>query len=144
MSAQNEYSLLERGVERELVPALRAVRSRAPAVLPARQRPAHREVHRRGDRPPGTRLAGAQYDAELSSRRFDVVEALEAFAADRGISLLDVAIGGLAARPAVASVIAGATRPEQVRANAEAARWVPTAADAEALEAVLTVTAGRD
>ncbi len=144
VSAQNEYSLLERGVERELVLALERFGLGLLPYFPLANGLLSGKYTRRGDRPPGTRLAGAQYDAYLSSRRFDVVEALEAYAADRGISLLDVAIGGLAARATVASVIAGATRPEQVRANAEAARWVPTAADAEALEAVLTVTTGRD
>ena len=54
-----------------------------------------------------------------------------------GSALLDVAVGGLAARPAVASVIAGATRPEQVRANAAAGAWVPTADDLAALDALL-------
>jgi len=61
---------------------------------------------------------------------------LEKFAADRGLSLLDVAIGWLAARPQVASVIAGATRPEQVRANAEAAGWAPTEDDLAAIDRI--------
>ena len=56
----------------------------------------------------------------MTDERFDVVEALEAYAAERSISLLDVAIGGLAAQPAVASVIAGATSPDQVKANVAA------------------------
>jgi aryl-alcohol dehydrogenase-like predicted oxidoreductase len=53
--------------------------------------------------------------------------------------LLEVAIGGLAAQPAIASVIAGATKPEQVRANAAAGEWEPTAEDIEALSAVTSV-----
>jgi aryl-alcohol dehydrogenase-like predicted oxidoreductase len=57
---------------------------------------------------------------------FDHIESLERFAADAGRSLLDVAIGGLAARPAVASVIAGAMTAEQVRANVESGSWIPT------------------
>ena len=65
------------------------------------------------------------------------VERLEAFAAERGVGLLDVAIGGLAAVSGVASVIAGATKPEQVRANAAAGRWQPTADDLAALRAAL-------
>ena len=67
---------------------------------------------------------------------WDRLDALEAFARSRGVSLLDVAIGGLAAQPAVATVIAGATSPEQVRANAAAAEWQPTADDLEALSAL--------
>jgi aryl-alcohol dehydrogenase-like predicted oxidoreductase len=73
----------------------------------------------------------------LSDRAFDVVERLEAYARERGVSLLDVAIGGLAARPAVASVIAGATAAEQVYLNANATAWIPTSEDKVALEAFL-------
>ena len=67
------------------------------------------------------------------ARTFDVLEALERYAEERGVSLLEVAIGGLAAMPGVASVIAGATRPEQVRANAAAANWQPSADEITAL-----------
>jgi aryl-alcohol dehydrogenase-like predicted oxidoreductase len=69
----------------------------------------------------------------LTDETFDRLEALEAFAEERGLTLLQVAIGGLAAQPAVASVIAGATKPEQVRANAAAGEWVPTPEDLAAL-----------
>jgi aryl-alcohol dehydrogenase-like predicted oxidoreductase len=65
----------------------------------------------------------------LTDERFDVLEALEAFARERGTTLLGVAIGWLAAQPSVASVIAGATRPEQVTANVAVAAWVPTTDD---------------
>jgi aryl-alcohol dehydrogenase-like predicted oxidoreductase len=76
--------------------------------------------------PAGTRLARAGYERWLEDADFDAIEALEAFAAERGVSLLDVAIGGLAAKPAVASVIAGATSAEQVAANVKAGQWVPS------------------
>jgi len=72
---------------------------------------------------------------------FDRIEAIEAFARDGGRSLLDVAIGGLATRPAVASVIAGATSPEQVRANVAAGGWEPTANEDAELRA-LTAQSG--
>jgi aryl-alcohol dehydrogenase-like predicted oxidoreductase len=65
-----------------------------------------------------------------------VVERLEAFAAVRGIALVDVVIAGLAAQAAVASVIAGATRPEQVRANVAALAWEPSAADLAELDRI--------
>jgi hypothetical protein len=65
-----------------------------------------------------------------------VIEGLERFAAARGLSLLAVAIGGLAAQPAVTSVIAGATRPEQLKANARAAAWEPSADDLRDLDAI--------
>jgi aryl-alcohol dehydrogenase-like predicted oxidoreductase len=80
--------------------------------------------YRRGEpAPEGTRLAGS---GQLANVPWERVEALEAFAARQGVGLLDVAIGGLAAQPAVVSVIAGATRPEQVRANAAAGGWQPS------------------
>ena len=79
---------------------------------------------RNAPRPEGTRLSGR--DEVFTDERFDRIEAFERFAEERGLGLLDVAIGGLAAQPAIASVIAGATKPEQVRANAAASDWVPT------------------
>ena len=92
--------------------------------------------YRRGQpAPAGTRLA--LRPERLTDEAFDRIEALESFAESRGVSLLDVAIGGLAAQPAIASVIAGATKPEQVRANAAAGDWVPTDGDLSALRDVL-------
>ena len=69
-------------------------------------------------------------------RDWDRIEALESFARERDLSMLQVAVGGLAAQPAVASVISGATRPEQVRANAEAGLWEPSLDDLAALDAL--------
>ena len=63
----------------------------------------------------------------LNDRNFDKVEALEKVAAEAGVTVLHLAMGGLAAQPAVASVIAGATSPEQIKANVEAGSWVPPA-----------------
>lgn len=123
VSAQNEYSLLNRGIERDLVPALS---HHGIGLLP--YFPLANGLltgkYRRGEQPPeGTRLAGRpQY---LTDARFEVVERLEEFAARQGVTLLDVAIGGLLAQPAVSSVIAGATRPEQIKANVAAAGWRP-------------------
>jgi aryl-alcohol dehydrogenase-like predicted oxidoreductase len=92
--------------------------------------------YRRGEpAPEGTRLE--ERDDRLTDEAFDRVEALERYAEERGRSLLEVAIGGLAAQPAVGSVIAGATAPEQVRANAEAGEWVPSAGDLAALDEVV-------
>jgi aryl-alcohol dehydrogenase-like predicted oxidoreductase len=67
---------------------------------------------------------------------FDRLERLRGFAEERGIEPIDVAIGGLLAQPAVASVIAGATKPEQVRRNARAARWEPSAEDLRLLDEI--------
>lgn len=123
VSAQNEYSLLDRGVERELVPALL---HHGIGLLP--YFPLANGLltgkYRRGEEPPaGTRLVDRpQY---LTDARFAVVERLREFADRQGVTLLDVAIGGLLAQPAVSSVIAGATRPEQIKANVAAAAWRP-------------------
>jgi aryl-alcohol dehydrogenase-like predicted oxidoreductase len=72
----------------------------------------------------------------LTDDAFDRVEALEAYASQRDLSLLEVAVGGLIAMPAVSSVIAGGTRPDHVRANAQAAEWVPSEEDLAALKAL--------
>lgn len=134
ISAQNGYSLLDRTVERELTPACVA---HGVGVLP--YFPLANGLltgkYRRGEAAPvGTRMAD-RLDS-VRDRTFDRVEALETYAHERGITLLDVAIGGLAAQPAVGSVIAGATRPEQVKANAAAGTWEPTPDDLAALDAI--------
>jgi aryl-alcohol dehydrogenase-like predicted oxidoreductase len=135
VSAQNSYSLLDRLAERELVPACVHYRVGLLPYFPLANGILTGK-YRRGETPPeGTRLAAR--GSAVSDRQFDVLDALEQFARERGISLLHVAIGGLAALPAVASVIAGATRPEQVRANAEAGEWEPTAEDLAALNAIV-------
>jgi aryl-alcohol dehydrogenase-like predicted oxidoreductase len=97
--------------------------------------------YRRNEQPPaGTRLAGMpaeRVDDALSDKVFDRVEALDAFARDRGHTLLELAIAWLLARSAVASVIAGATKPEQAEANAAAAAWTLTDDDVRAVDAVI-------
>src|SRR5215467_8910937 len=90
--------------------------------------------YRRGQPPgQGSRLAFRGVD-HIDERLLDTVDALEAFARHRAISLLDVAIGGLAAQPAVSTVIAGAMTAAQVTSNASAGDWLPTAADLAALD----------
>jgi aryl-alcohol dehydrogenase-like predicted oxidoreductase len=139
VSAQNQYSLLERDVEDELVPACEHV---GVGILPFFPLAAGvlTGKYRRGEAPPpGTRLAGQPHRATemLTEKTFALLDRLEAFGRERGHSLLEVAIAGLAARPAVASVIAGATSPEQVRTNAAAGDWVFSAEDRAALDAAL-------
>jgi aryl-alcohol dehydrogenase-like predicted oxidoreductase len=73
----------------------------------------------------------------LTDERFDVLDKLQAYAAERGVTLLAVAIGGLAAQPGVSSVIAGATSAEQVKENAAADAWTPTADDLTALDKIV-------
>jgi aryl-alcohol dehydrogenase-like predicted oxidoreductase len=133
ISAQNHYNLIDRKVESELVPAcehfgvgLLPFFPLASGLLTGK--------YRRGEPPPeDSRIKHWGMTAQLSDDRFDVVERLEAFAAERSVSLLDVALGGLAAKPTVASVIAGATSPEQVRANVAATAWQPSPGDLELL-----------
>jgi aryl-alcohol dehydrogenase-like predicted oxidoreductase len=138
ISAQNEYSLLDRSVEAELVPACERF---GIGLLP--YFPLYNGVltgkYRRGSAPAeGTRLGNNAQRAErlLTDETFDRVEALEKVAETRGVTLLHLAIGGLAAKPAVASVIAGATRPEQVTANVAAGLWEPAAEDLAAIDGV--------
>jgi aryl-alcohol dehydrogenase-like predicted oxidoreductase len=141
VSAQNNYNLLERDVEAELTPACTAYGvgilpffPLANGLLTGKFRP---------DEPPpaGTRIADRKPHLHAGAP-WDVIDGLQKYAAERGIGLLDVAIGGLAAQPAVASVIAGATSPEQVRANAAAGRWQPTEADLAQLDEVAPTQAG--
>jgi aryl-alcohol dehydrogenase-like predicted oxidoreductase len=93
--------------------------------------------YRRGETPPeGGRLSGDAGDEFLTDANFDIVEGLSAYARHKGTDLLGVAIGGLLAQPAVVSVIAGASQPEQVLANVEAAEWAPSPEDLEELDAI--------
>jgi aryl-alcohol dehydrogenase-like predicted oxidoreductase len=92
--------------------------------------------YRRGQAgPEGARLSNR--DEIADPRTFDAVEQLERYAEERGVSVLEVAIGGLAAQRAVGSVIAGATRPAQIEGNARAARWVPSEDDLRALDEIV-------
>jgi len=132
VSAQNEYSLLERDVEEELVPACEHVGVGLLPFFPLASGLLTGKYHRGQAAPEGTRLAGMA--DRLASADWDTIERLEAYAAERGLRPIDVAIGGLAAQPAVASVIAGATRPEQVVENVQAGLWEPTAEDLAELD----------
>jgi aryl-alcohol dehydrogenase-like predicted oxidoreductase len=136
VSAQNHYSWLERGIEAEVIPAALASGVGILPYFPLANGLLTGKWRRGGEPPAGSRLAEDWVRRQATERAFDVVERLEAFARDRGIGLLDVAIGGLAARPGVASVIAGATRPEQVAANARAGEWQPTAEEMAELERI--------
>jgi aryl-alcohol dehydrogenase-like predicted oxidoreductase len=135
VSVQNEYSLLDRGLEADITPVCRRL---GIGILPYFPLAGGRLTgkYRRGeDAPAGTRLHGRGEVADEET--FDRLEALERYAGARGLSMLDVAIAGLAAQPMVASVIAGATKPEQVEANAAAARWKPTEHDLAELDEIV-------
>ena len=136
VSAQNEYSLLKRAVETDIVPACEHLGVGLVPFFPLSSGLLTGK-YRQGQVPPAdTRLGGSRYGDVLARANWPVIEALRSFAAERGIEMIDVAIGGLAAQPAVASVIAGATKPEQVRRNVVAGRWEPTAADLARLDEI--------
>ncbi len=125
-SAQNQYNLLDRRIERELAPACQKYGlgvlpyfPLANGFLTGKYRP--------GEPPPeGTRLAAMQgrgAEQTLTDANYGMLGRLETFAQERGHSMLDLAIGWLASQPFVSSVIAGATKPEQIKQNAAAAEW---------------------
>jgi len=130
VSVQNEYSLAVRDAEDDVLPVCEKLGLGFLPYFPLASGLLTGK-YRRGEVATEGRLAGRTMPEE----RWDRVEALQGFAEARGVSLLDVAIGGLLAMPAVTSVIAGATRPEQVRANVAAGEWEPTDDDVAALKA---------
>jgi aryl-alcohol dehydrogenase-like predicted oxidoreductase len=137
ISAQNQYSLLQRAVETDVVPACEHFGLGLLPFFPL-DSGLLTGKYRRGEKPAaGTRLSQERYQRWLDGADWDTIEALTAFGAERGHSLLDVAIAGLAARPAVTSVIAGATTAEQVQANAAAGTWELSTADVAALDELL-------
>jgi aryl-alcohol dehydrogenase-like predicted oxidoreductase len=133
VSAQNKYSLVDRRAETELVPACESVGAGILPYFPLEFGLLTGKYRRGEPAPEGSRLADPRLGRRLAEANWDRIEAVEAFARDRGLTMLQVAIGGLAAQPAVASVIAGVTTPEQVRANAAAGLWEPTLEDLAAL-----------
>lgn len=130
VSCQDEYSLLVRGVDKELVPAMRRY---GLGLLPYFPLACGLLTGKyvRGAMPQGARLTETQRwaDKYLTERNWRVTEELSAFAKKRGHTLLELAFSWLLARPVVSSVIAGATSPEQVAMNVKAAAWTMTAED---------------
>ena len=129
VSCQEECSLLARGLDQEMMPALEAYGMGLIPFRPLADGLLTGKYRRGAPLPAGTRLGSMPRAAGryLNDDTWSTVERLEGFAAERGHSLLDLAFGWLLSRPAVASVIAGATTPEQVEANVRAAGWVLSA-----------------
>lgn len=125
VSAQNRYNLLDRRVEREVLPASRHFGLGFLPYFPLASGFLTGKYERGTEPPAGTRMAQMSRIAEatLTEANFDRLEALVAFASERGHSVLELAMGWLASREAVTSVIAGATRPDQVKANVAAIEW---------------------
>jgi aryl-alcohol dehydrogenase-like predicted oxidoreductase len=134
VSAQNRYSLLHREPEEELLPVCERLGLGFLPYFPLSSGLLTGKYRRDEERPQGTRLSGR--DDVFTEETFDRLEALESYAAEQGVSMLHVAIGGLLAHPAVASVIAGATKPEQVRANVAAADWKPSPSELAAVDSL--------
>jgi aryl-alcohol dehydrogenase-like predicted oxidoreductase len=133
ISEQSEYSWLRRSAEHELLPTSSRLGIGFIPYFPLASGLLTGKYAKGAPAPEGTRLAGR----ELADADLDTVDRLREFAERHGVSLLDVAIGGLAAVDDVASVIAGATKPEQVRANAAAGAWEPTAEQLAELRSLL-------
>ncbi len=136
ISAQNEYSLLERSVERELVPACRQF---GVGILPFFPLASGLLTgkYKRGVEPPKDTRFGAMKplaDRYMNDANWAALERIEEFAVSRGHTMLELAMSWLAANPCVSSVIAGATRPEQVSANAKACDWKMSAEELTAID----------
>ncbi len=141
VTAQNNYSLLKRDVESDVIPACRRFGVGMLPFFPLASGVLTGKYTRGEEGPEGSRLGqgspmAARAGMFLNDRNFDIVDELEKIAVDAGVSLLHLAMGGLAAQPMVASVIAGATTPEQVRANVDAGSWQPPADVLAAIDAV--------
>jgi aryl-alcohol dehydrogenase-like predicted oxidoreductase len=129
---QSQYSWLRRDAEDDLLPACERLGVGFIPYFPLASGLLTGKYRRGEPAPTGSRLDGR----ELDEGELERVERLEELGRERDASLLELAIGGLAAQPAVVSVIAGATKPEQVRANAAAGSWEPSAGDLAALRSV--------
>jgi aryl-alcohol dehydrogenase-like predicted oxidoreductase len=144
VSVQNHYNLLQRGDEQDAIPECEKLGlSYLPYFPLASGLLTGKYV--RGEAPPeGTRLNrwGDRAQGSLTDANFDVVDALSGWAKDHGHSVLELAIAWLIAKPFVGSVIAGATKPEQVSANAAAAEWTLSPAEVAEIESVVEKAAG--
>ncbi|MHA7278579.1 aldo/keto reductase [Arthrobacter sp. MDT2-2] len=134
ISAQNPYSLLDRRLEREVVPAAEAYGLGVLPYFPLANGLLTGK-YRRNEVPAGSRLTHSRKNL-LEAADWDQLESFSAFAAERGLTEVQVAFSWLAAQPSVGSVIAGATSPEQVRQNATAAEWTPSDQDLAELDGI--------
>jgi aryl-alcohol dehydrogenase-like predicted oxidoreductase len=138
VSSQNEYSLLVRDPERELIPALQGFGLGLLPYFPLASGLLTGKYQRDQPAPAGTRFMALKglADRYLTDANWKIVERLQEFCAQRNHSLLELAFSWLLARPTVASVIAGATKPEQLEQNAKAAGWVLTPEELAEIDAL--------
>jgi aryl-alcohol dehydrogenase-like predicted oxidoreductase len=140
LCVQNQYNLLERDIERDVVGVCKRYGLGIVPAVPLASGLLTGRYKRGEPPPPGSRLASRQ--SPVSDETYDRLDQLTRFATERGISLLQLAIGGLAAQPCVGPVITGATTPEQIKSNAAAAEWVPSADDLASLDALRLLEQG--
>jgi aryl-alcohol dehydrogenase-like predicted oxidoreductase len=137
ISAQNHWSLLERGAEREVVPAARHFGLGLLPYFPLANGLLTGKIRRGQEVPSNSRLAEQGRAGYVTEAKLDKVESLIAWGQAQGVSILEIAVGGLAAQPGCASVIAGATSPEQVKANVAAGEWQPTQQQLDAIDKIV-------
>ncbi len=140
VSAQNEYSLLQRSVESELVPACRQFGVGILPYFPLASGFLTGKYKRGVEPPKDTRLGAMKQLAQRynTEANWNTVDRLQQFADSRGHNLLELAMSWLAANPCVSSVIAGATKPDQVAANAKAADWQLSPEELAEIDKILT------
>jgi aryl-alcohol dehydrogenase-like predicted oxidoreductase len=138
VSCQNEYSLLTRRADRELIPMMQEYGMGLLPYYPLAGGLLTGKYRRNTPMPDDGRLTlYSRYEGRfINNENWPIVEALEAFAEQRGRTLLELAFSWLAARPCVSSIIAGATKVEQVEANVRAADWVLTAEELAAIDRI--------
>ncbi|HLI30441.1 MAG TPA: aldo/keto reductase [Terriglobia bacterium] len=143
ISCQDEYSLLVRNAERLLMPAIQAYGLGLLPYFPLASGLLTGKYRRGKPMPEGSRLTTTPRFAEsyLTEANWEKVERLAEFCAARGHSLLELAFSWLAAQPAVASIIAGATKPEQLEQNVNAANWQLTPEDLAAVDQITSLAA---
>ena len=134
-SAQDEYSLLNRSLDGEHLLVLERYGLGLLPYFPLASGLLTGK-HRRGAAAAGTRLTTPMFSSFMSDANFDIVEKLEAFVTARGHTMLELAFSWLAARPTVASIIAGATKPAQIEANVKAADWALTPEDMAEIDTI--------
>ena len=138
VSAQDEYSLLARGIERDLVPELERQHMGLLPYFPLASGLLTGKYKRSEQAPAGTRMALIQRHADrfMSAENWNKVEKLKAFCAARGHTMLELAFSWLSSRPCLSSIIAGATRPEQVEQNVQAMNWQLTSEELAEVDAI--------
>ena len=142
---QNEYSLLHRSPERDVLPACRELGMLFVPYFPLASGLLTGKYRRGTDAPEGTRLHSGwtNWSGMASGENFDLIDALDAFATEHGRTLVELALGYLLAQPAVPSVVVGATKVEQVRSNARSADWQLTADELATVDAITAATVDR-